>query len=114
MHFTNLLIIMVVALIAPLVVSALPALRVPSPVLEIVAGIVLGPSLLGWVAVDAPVEVLALVGLAFLLFLAGLEIDVHRLRGRPLQLALAGFAVSFAIALGVGAGLAAAGVAPAP
>src|SRR5918997_2146894 len=38
MHFTNLLIIMVVALIAPLVVSALPALRVPSPVLEIVAG----------------------------------------------------------------------------
>jgi Kef-type K+ transport system membrane component KefB len=100
MHFTNLLIIMVVALIAPLVVSALPALRMPSPVLEIVAGIVIGPSVLGWVGIDAPVQVLALVGLAFLLFLAGLEIDVHRLRGRPLFLALSGFVVSFAIAVG--------------
>ncbi|HEX5348310.1 MAG TPA: cation:proton antiporter, partial [Pseudonocardiaceae bacterium] len=84
MHFTNLLIIMVVALLAPLVVNAIPALRVPSPVLEIVAGIVLGPSVLGWVHVDPPVQVLALVGLAFLLFLAGLEIDVHMLRGGPL------------------------------
>lgn len=63
---------MVVALAAPLVVNALPALRVPSPVLEILAGIVLGPSVLGWVHVDAPVQVPALIGLAFLLFLAGL------------------------------------------
>src|SRR3712207_3575064 len=101
MHFTNLLIIMLVALAAPLIVNALPALRVPSPVLEIVAGIVIGPSVLGLVQVDAPVEVLALVGLAFLLFLAGLEIDAHRLRGRPLTLALIGFVLSFAIAVGV-------------
>ncbi|HSL07037.1 MAG TPA: cation:proton antiporter [Pseudonocardiaceae bacterium] len=114
MHFTNLLIIMVVALIAPLVVSALPALRVPSPVLEIVAGIVIGPSVLGWVGIDAPVQVLALVGLAFLLFLAGLEIDVNRLRGRPLTLALTGFVVSFAIAVGVALLLTAGGFASAP
>lgn len=46
MHVTNLLITMVVAFLAPLVVSTLPALRVSSPVLEIVAGIVLGPSVL--------------------------------------------------------------------
>lgn len=91
---------MLVALVAPLAVNALSALRVPSPVLEIVAGIVLGPSVLGWVHFDARVEVLALVGLTFLLFLAGLEIDVHRLRGRPLILALTGFVVSFAIAVG--------------
>ena len=114
MSFTNLLIIAAVAFAAPLVVRAIPVIRVPSPVLEIVAGIVLGPSLLGWVAVDAPVEVLALVGLAFLLFLAGLEIDLHRLRGRPLQLALAGFVLSFAIAVGAGLGLAAAGFTSAP
>ena len=114
MHFTNLLIIMVVALIAPLVVNALPALRVPSPVLEIVAGIVIGPSVLGWVGIDAPVQVLALVGLAFLLFLAGLEIDVHRLRGRPLTLALTGFVVSFAIAVGAALLLTAGGFASAP
>ncbi len=114
MHFTNLLIIMVVALIAPLVVSALPGLRVPSPVLEIVAGIMIGPSVLGWVGIDAPVQVLALVGLAFLLFLAGLEIDVHRLRGRPLTLALTGFVVSFAIAVGAALLLTAGGFTSAP
>src|SRR5919204_3477402 len=114
MSFTNLLIVSAVAVIAPLVVRAIPVVRVPSPVLEIVAGIVLGPSVLGWVAVDAPVEVLALVGLAFLLFLAGLEIDVHKLRGRPLGLAAAGFAVSFAIGLAAAGGLAAVGLVDTP
>jgi Kef-type K+ transport system membrane component KefB len=112
--FTNLLVVAAVAFLAPLVVRAIPVVRVPSPVLEIVAGILLGPSVLGWVEVDPPVEVLALIGLAFLLFLAGLEIDVHRLRGRPLQLALTGFVVSFALAVGVGLALAAAGFTSAP
>ncbi|HYZ38595.1 MAG TPA: cation:proton antiporter [Pseudonocardiaceae bacterium] len=63
-HFTNLLIIVVVAFVAPLGVNALPGVRVPSPVLEIMAGILLGPSVLGWVHVDAPVQILALIGLA--------------------------------------------------
>jgi Kef-type K+ transport system membrane component KefB len=114
MSFVNLLVVAAVAVAAPLVARAIPAVRVPSPVLEIVAGIVLGPSVLGWVSVDPPVQVLALLGLAFLLFLAGLEIDVHRLRGRPLQLALAGFALSFAIAIALGGALAAAGFTTAP
>lgn len=114
MSFTNLLVVSLVAFLAPLVVRLVPALRVPSPVLEIVAGIVLGPSVLGWVSVDAPVEVLALIGLAFLLFLAGLEIDVHRLRGTPLRLAVAGFVASFVIAVACGLGLAAAGFTTAP
>jgi Kef-type K+ transport system membrane component KefB len=114
MSFTNLLIVCAVAFLAPLVVRLAPALRVPSPVLEIVAGIVLGPSVLAWVEADAPVEVLALIGLAFLLFLAGLEIDVHRLRGTPLRLALAGFVASFALAVACGLALAAAGFTSAP
>ena len=114
MSFNSLLIVSAVAFLAPLVVRAIPRVRLPSPVLEIVAGIVLCPSVLGLVTVDPPVEVLSLIGLAFLLFLAGLEIDVHRLRGRPLQLALAGFALSFAIALGAGFVLASAGLTRAP
>ena len=114
MSFLNLLVVSAVAFGAPLVVRAIPVVRMPSPVLEIVAGIVLGPSVLGVVVVDAPVEVLALIGLAFLLFLAGLEIDVHRLRGRPLRLALAGFVASFVIAVGAGFGLAAGGYTRAP
>jgi Kef-type K+ transport system membrane component KefB len=78
-------------------------------VLELVAGIAIGPSGLGWVEVDGPIEVLSLIGLAFLLFLAGLEIDFDRLRGRPLALAGFGFAVSFGIAVLVALGLKAAG-----
>lgn len=114
MDFTNLLVVTAVAFLAPLVVRLVPVVRVPSPVLEIVAGIVLGPSVLGWAEVDAAVEVLTLIGLAFLLFLAGLEIDVHRLRGRPLTLALAGYVLSFALAVGAGLVLAAAGFTTAP
>jgi Kef-type K+ transport system membrane component KefB len=58
-----------------------PTLHLPSVVLEIIAGIVIGPAILGLVEVDLPLEVLALLGLAFLLFLAGLEIDLETLRG---------------------------------
>ena len=69
------------------------AVRLPAVVLEIVAGIVVGPSVLGWVEIDEPVAVLAVVGLAFLLFLAGLEIDIRGVRGRRVRLAAVGFAV---------------------
>jgi Kef-type K+ transport system membrane component KefB len=75
--FTNLLIICAVAVAAPMLVGLLPWLRIPAVVLEIVTGIVLGPSVLGWLHVDLPVQILALFGLAFLLFLAGLEIRLQ-------------------------------------
>jgi Kef-type K+ transport system membrane component KefB len=107
--FTNLLAVSAIAVLAPLVVGYVPALRIPAVVLEIVAGIVAGPSVLGLVELDLPVEILALVGLAFLLFLAGLEIDVHRLRGRLLRLALLGYLITLALGLGAGSLLDAAG-----
>ncbi len=109
MSFTNLLIVMAVAFLAPLVVRLIPRVRVPSPVLEIVAGIVIGPALLGWVQIDPPVQVLSLIGLAFLLFLAGLEIDMRRLRGQPLTLAVLGFVASLALAVAAGFVLSASG-----
>jgi Kef-type K+ transport system membrane component KefB len=102
--FVNLLAVMVVALCAPLLLGFVPALRMPAVVLEILAGVVLGPSVLGWVEIDLVVEVLGLLGLAFLLFLAGLEIDVHRLRGRLLRLAVLGYLVTLLIGSGIGAG----------
>src|SRR6266705_4279075 len=71
--FVNLLVVVAVAVAAPLAVGYLPRLRVPAVVLEIIGGIIIGPSVLGWVHVDLPVQILALFGLAFLLFLAGLE-----------------------------------------
>jgi Kef-type K+ transport system membrane component KefB len=104
-HYTNLLIVVAVGLLAPLALGFLPRVRLPAIVLEIVLGIVIGPSGLGWVKPDLPVSILALVGLAFLLFLSGLEIDVERLRGRILKLTGVGFALSFAIAIILGLGL---------
>src|SRR3712207_9231479 len=74
----------VVALIAftmPLLLGLSPRLRLPAVVLEIVAGAVVGPGGLGLVRTDPSVEVLATVGLGFLLLLAGLELDLNRLRG---------------------------------
>ena len=43
-------------------------------------------------------RIVAVVGLAFLLFLAGLELDLRRLRGPVLRLGLSGFAVSLGLA----------------
>jgi Kef-type K+ transport system membrane component KefB len=100
-----------VAFGAPLLLGLFPQVRLPAAVLEIVAGIVLGPSILGWVEVDQPIAVLALIGLAFLLFLAGLEIDYHRLRGRLARLAAVGFVASLALALGAGLAVTALGLA---
>jgi Kef-type K+ transport system membrane component KefB len=113
-HFTNLLIVVAVGLAAPLALGFFPRLRLPAIVLEIVLGIVIGPSGLGWVKPDVPVSILSLIGLAFLLFLAGLEIDVQRLRGRILKLTALGFAASFAIAVVVGLGLHAGGFVKSP
>jgi Kef-type K+ transport system membrane component KefB len=109
-EFVNLFAVAAIALAAPLLIAfAPPALRIPAVVLEIAAGIVVGPSVLGWVDADLPVQIVSLLGLAFLLFLAGLEIDVHRLRGSGLRTALLGYAVTVLIGLAAGAGFGLAG-----
>jgi Kef-type K+ transport system membrane component KefB len=99
--FTNLLLVVAVAFAAPFVLGLAPRVRLPAIVLEIVAGIVIGPAVLGWVEVDEPIEVLNLIGLAFLLFLAGLEIDFGRLRGPLLRVSAIAYVVSFAIAIAI-------------
>jgi Kef-type K+ transport system membrane component KefB len=109
LSLSGLLIVVAVAFLVPLLLGLAPALRLPSVVLELVAGIVIGPSVLGWVEVDEPLRVLALIGLAFLLFLAGLEIEFERLRGRRLTLVGVAFGLSFAVAVVVGLGLSATG-----
>src|SRR4051794_26041155 len=112
--FDNLLIVVAVAFAAPLLLGLFPSVRLPSVVLEIVAGIVIGPSVLGIVHIDEAISVVALLGLAFLLFLAGLEIDFAELRGQVLSLTLMGFAISFAIAVVVALGLKASGLIETP
>src|SRR5918912_1431014 len=103
--FSGLLIVCAVAFAAPLLLGLFPRVQLPSVVLEIVAGIVIGPSVLGLVEVDEAVQVVALLGLAFVLFLAGLEIEFDKLRGPVLRLTGLAFVVSFAIALALSLGL---------
>ena len=112
--FTDLLVVVAVAFAAPFLLGLFPRLRLPSVVVEIVAGIVVGPSVLGIVEVDQVIEVLALVGLGFVLFLAGLEIEFEKLRGSVLRLTALGFVVSFAIAVVVALGLSAGGLVETP
>src|SRR6266516_7925016 len=107
--FTNLLLVAAIAVLAPLTVGFAPRLRIPAVVLEIVGGIIVGPSGFGWVRVDLPVQILALFGLAFLLFLAGLEIDVHQLRGHLLRFAVLGYLATLVLGYGAGVSFAAVG-----
>ena len=97
--FNSVLIIAVIAVLAPVLLGLLPGLPVPGAVVEVIAGVVVGPSVLGWVRIDAPVQVLSDLGLGILLFLAGLEIDIERLRGPLVRLAGSAFALSVVLAL---------------
>jgi Kef-type K+ transport system membrane component KefB len=112
--FGGLAIVAAAALAAPLALGLFPGIRLPAVVLEIVLGIVIGPQVLGWVSIDTPIQVLSLLGLAFLLFLAGLEVDYERLRGRVLRLTGLGYALSFGLALLIGVGLHAGGLVKSP
>lgn len=99
--FQALVIIGAVAVLAPLVVDLPPRLRLPVVVAELGFGILIGPDVLGLVEVDDLIDFLSQLGLAFLFFLAGLEIDLGRIRGRPIRLATGGWLLSIALAFGI-------------
>lgn len=98
----SLVLIFAVSALTPLLADASKRVRVPAVVLEIAFGILIGPSVLGWARVDESIGVIAEFGLTFLIFLAGYEIDVDRLRGTPLRLASASWFASLVLGLGVG------------
>jgi Kef-type K+ transport system membrane component KefB len=98
---TSAAIVAAVALLVPLALR-LARVRVPDIVVQILVGVVLGPQLLGWVEVDQVVRVFSVVGLGFLLLLAGLEVDLGRLRGPVLRRTATAYAASFVLALAAG------------
>jgi Kef-type K+ transport system membrane component KefB len=99
--FTSAAVVAVLAFLVPLVLRAVH-LRLPEAAAEIVLGVAVGPQVLRWAQVDDPVRVLSVIGLSFLLLLAGLEIDVKQLPRSVLALAAFAFALSFVIAYGIG------------
>ena len=90
-------------------VAAGRGLFVPVVVIELLLGVVLGPRVLG-LHTSQFIEFFSDLGLGLLFFFAGYEIDLRRIAGRPLRLALAGWALSLALAYTLGGILAAAGI----
>ncbi|RZB18894.1 cation:proton antiporter [Streptomyces sp. F001] len=114
MSYDNLVIVLAVSAGVPFLLAVMPRVPLPGPVLEIVAGIVLGPAVLNVVQPDAIVQALSIIGLSFLLFLAGLEIDFQQLRGPWARLIGMGLAGTLALAATVGWGLHIAGLVESP
>jgi Kef-type K+ transport system membrane component KefB/Trk K+ transport system NAD-binding subunit len=73
--YVPLLIVFFLAFGVPIALSRFRRLRLPVVVGEIAAGAIVGPNLLGWVWPSPLLEILGDIGLAFLMFLAGIEID---------------------------------------
>lgn len=91
----------VAAFAAPLLARAIPRRLVPPVVLEVLAGIAIGPQGLGLVHPTGGVYILYLLGFGFLLFLAGQEVEVERFRGPAFRLTGASYAISLVIAVPV-------------
>ncbi len=81
----------------------------PVVVLELLLGVLLGPHVLG-LHISSFTRFFSDLGLGLLFFFAGYELDLARLSGAPLRLALAGWVISLALAYAIGGVLALAGV----
>lgn len=92
--------IAVVAALAPFVAAMIPGNRVPQVVVLILGGVLLGPQVSG-IADPASIELFANVGLGFVFLLAGSELDPGLFRERFGRLALAAWAMTAVLALGI-------------
>jgi len=96
---STLVLIGVVAVISPILAELTGRLAIPDVVFEIILGILIGPAVLGLAHPDSVIVALEDIGLSYLMFLAGLELDLQRIRGRSLELAATGWIISLALAL---------------
>jgi Kef-type K+ transport system membrane component KefB len=106
---TQLAWIALAAVLAPVISSVLGRFAIPGVVIELVLGILLGPAVTHRIAATGVILDFANLGLALLMFLAGYELDLRVVRGRPLRLATLSWVGSLLIAGVVGCVLLAAG-----
>lgn len=93
--------IALILLVAAVVGFLANLLRQPLIVAYIFVGILLGPAFLGWVSAGEEIELLAKFGIAILLFLVGLKLDIGLIRQTGLVALTTGIAQVF-ITLGIG------------
>lgn len=105
MDAANLLLQLMLLLLAARVLAELATrLKAPAVIGELLAGVLLGPSLLGWLTPDATLRLLAEIGIILLLFEVGLETDVRSLArtgGQSIAVAVAGFVLPFLLGYGI-------------
>jgi len=79
-----------------------PHLVLPTVVVEIVLGIVIGPEVLGWASDGMYIQFLANFGLALLFFFAGLEVVEKHVPRRAIVRGSLGWAISLALGIAIG------------
>ena len=87
-------VVLIVAVAAPLLAELRIGVRIPVVVLEVLLGMLVGPHLLGLLHPDLFFEYMKLAGMAAMMFMAGMEMDFEKIRGRPLRLGAGGWAAS--------------------
>ncbi|MFN6964618.1 MAG: cation:proton antiporter [Pyrinomonadaceae bacterium] len=98
-HANVLLALFVMLAAAKLMAEIFERLRQPAVVGEILAGVVIGPSMLGWVVPSDLISVLAEIGVIFLLFMVGLETKpqtIFNVGRRALMVGVSGVVLPFA------------------
>jgi Kef-type K+ transport system membrane component KefB len=99
MNATSILILIACLLLAVKVAGWLcQCIGIPSVLGQLLVGVLIGPSILGWVHPDATVNVFANIGVIILMFIAGMETDVRQMRrvgGAALLSASLGVVVPF-------------------
>ncbi|MFN2204784.1 MAG: cation:proton antiporter [Candidatus Promineifilaceae bacterium] len=102
---TFFLYLLTILLSARLMAEIAVRLKAPSVIGELAAGVVLGPSLLGWLEPNEVLKLLAEIGIILLLFEVGLETDVRRLVNtgqKSFVVAIGGFFAPFALGFSLG------------
>jgi Kef-type K+ transport system membrane component KefB len=90
-------VVFLVAVAAPLLAQTRLGSRLPVVVFEVMLGIVIGPQVLQLVADHGFLAFMREVGMVAVMFMAGMEIDFARIRGRPLALGTTGWLASLAV-----------------
>jgi Kef-type K+ transport system membrane component KefB len=106
----TLVLIALAAVLASILSELSGRFYIPEIVFQIGLGIVLGPYVLNIAHVDSLVKGLSDLGLTFLIFLAGYELNIERVRGKPLERATVGWGVSLLIGLSAAFALVSAGL----
>jgi Kef-type K+ transport system membrane component KefB len=99
--------LLIILLTARVFAELATRLQSPSVIGELFAGVLLGPSLLGWIEPTEAIRLMAGIGIILLLFEVGLETDVKRLVRTGLEsivVALAGFILPFLFGFGLAYG----------